>query len=145
MNIQHHKEIISQLEKIPEFRKEYIKLENSISDKEGLKNKLSKEMYQTKLLNFELNNRTGAGLKNRMMIIGNQLNSAKPDFTPSHNSVESLERYVSSVGRIGVSERIKKQIELMKLLEMQKLFASIHDFLDEEKIKTLNKYLKEVA
>lgn len=144
MTTRHHKEIISLLEKIPALHKEYINLENSTKDTQGLKSKLSKESYQLKLLNFDAAEPRGAKIKERIMLVGNQLSNAKPDFLPSHESIANLDRYVSMIVKDAVSERIKNQIELLKLLEMQKLFVSLHDFLDIEKVTTLTKYLKEV-
>jgi hypothetical protein len=136
-----HQEILVQLKKIPALYKEFTVLENEITGAKTEKKTMSKEAYYEKFLKF-VKAEKGNDLKSRIERTGTQLYNARPDFTTAYQSKEELERYIKAVGRIGVSTRIKEQLELLELLEIKRQFQNINDFLDETKIKALNTYLK---
>lgn len=137
----YHKEIYKALEKIPNLYKDYIKLESSINGTE-MKKKLSIDDYQVAILNFDDRESKGAGLKRKILTVGKLLHNAKPDFKPSYQDKKQLQTYIQTVGEKHISERMKLQVELLELLEVKKQFTTISDFLDEMKVKELNKYLK---
>lgn len=135
-----HQEILVQLKKIPALYKEFAALENEITGAKAEKKRTTKEAYYEKLLKTTEANRSD--LRSRIERTGNQLYNAKPDFTTAYQSKEELERYIKAVGRIGVSERIKEQLELLELLEVKRQFQNTNDILDETKVKALSTYLK---
>lgn len=137
----YHKEIYKALKKIPSLCKDYIKLESSIDGTE-MKKKLSIDDYQVAILNFDDRESKGVGLKRKILTVGRLLNNAKPDFKPSYQDEKQLQTYIQTVGEKHISERMKLQVELLELLEVKKQFTTISDFLDEMKVKELNKYLK---
>ena len=137
-----HREIITALQKIPSLIKEFDKLDKSITGTDAKKKTLSKENYQLVILNFDDKDARGTGLKAKILRIGHELASAKPDFNLSYQNINALHNYVKVVGKNAASERVTKQLELSELLEVQKEFQSINDFLDDAKVKALNTYLK---
>ncbi|MEN4045811.1 hypothetical protein [Sulfurimonas sp. NWX367] len=137
-----HKEIIAALKKIPSLIKEFHKLDKSIAGTDEKRKALSKEDYQLVLLNFDAKDARGTGLKAKILRTGHELSSAKPDFNLSCQNINALHNYVKVIGKDAMSERVSKQLELSELLEVQKEFQSINDFLDDAKIKALNTYLK---
>ena len=141
MNTQ-HKEILSLFEQIPSIYKKYIKLEKSITGTAEKKRTLSKEDYELEILNFDARDAKGIGLKRKITAIGSRLNAARPDFSLSITSKSKAQRYLSVIGKNKISDRMMQQFELFDLVEMKKNFTGINDFLNEEKIKELNKFLK---
>lgn len=141
MNTQ-HREIFNALKRIPQLHKEFINLEKSITGTDEKKRTLSKENYDLLILNFDDKNSRGTGLKRRLVQSGEMLYSAKPDFVLSLTSKTKAERYIGLLAKDAVSDRMKNQLELFNLLEMKKKFTNINDFLNEDNIKELNKYLK---
>ena len=137
-----HKEIIDALEKIPSLYKDYIKLEKSIDGTAERKQMLSKEAYDLEILDFDERSTKGTGLKNKIIAIGSRLDAAMPDFNLSIADKAKAEKYLSVIGKNAVSDRVVQQLKLFELLEMKKNFTGINDFLNEEKIKELNKFLK---
>ncbi len=135
-----HKEIINALKKIPPLLKEYAQLEKSITGADTIKKKLSKEDYQYAILNFDHKNHKGIKLKNRIFTIAKQLESSRPDFSLSISNYEQIKKYLDVVKE--PSDRIKKQLLLYELLQIKKQFKTYNDFLDDKKVKELNKYLK---
>ena len=138
-----HKEIITALQKIPSLIKEFNKLDKSIAGTDEKKKALSKEDYQSLILKFDADaGARGTGLEAKMLRLGNELASAKPDFHLSYQNINALHNYVKVIGKDAASERVIKQLELSELLEVQKEFQSINDFLNDAKVKALNTYLK---
>lgn len=136
-----HREILEALKIIPEIFKDYSALESSKGDSSARK-KLSVEEYQLKIIDFDSRNHRGLGLRGRIFSAGKKLDDAKPDFTLSYQDKERLHEYIKTVGEKNVSERIKKQFELLELIGMQNQFKTTFDILDETKVKELTKYLK---
>ena len=136
-----HQEILVVLKQIPGLYKEFTALEKEVQGTKEEKKKMSRDVYYEKFLKF-VKAEKGNDLLNRLQVIGTRLYNSRPDFTTAYQSKEELERYIKAVGRIGVSERIKQQLELLELLEVKRQFQNINDLLDETKVKALDKYLK---
>lgn len=136
-----HREILEALKIIPEIFKDYSRIESSMSNSSERK-RLSVEEYQLKIINFDSMNNSGLGLRGRIFSAGGKLDRAKPDFVLSCQDKERLQEYIKTIGAQNVSERIKKQFELLELIEMKNQFKTTFDILDETKVKELTKYLK---
>ena len=137
-----HKELIAALERIPKLYKEFCNYEKNLQRAKEEKKKLSLDAYNTKILNFEATEKESKHLKQRLYTIGTSLDAAQPDFKLSYESKAMLQKYISAVGRIGVSQRIKAQLDLLELLEMKETFKTMGDLLDGAKVEALKKYLK---
>jgi len=137
-----HKELISALERVPKLYKDFYNYEKNLQGAKEEKKKLSLDVYITKVLNFEAKEKDSKNLKQRLYTIGNSLDATQPDFELSYKNKALLERYVSAVGRVGTSSRIKAQLDLLELLEVKATFKTMGDLLDDAKVKALEKYLK---
>jgi len=137
-----HREIITTLQKIPSMIKEFDKLEKSIANTDTRKKQISKENYQLEILNFEATNAPDNALIRKITATGNHLELSKPDFKPAYHSLNEVQRVINVIGLDKAPSRIKQQLELMELLEVKSLFQTATDFLDDTKVKILEKYLK---
>jgi len=141
MNV-HHKEIILLLEKIPKVYKDYTDFEKNLSGNDEMKKKLSQDAYVTSILNYEARLKTTKDIKRRLFTIGFSLEAAQPDFNLNCTSKEMMQNYINAVGRVGVSERTKLQMDLLELLELKRSFSTLGSLLDGSKVKALESYLK---
>jgi len=137
-----HKELIAALERIPAIYKEFCNYEKNLQGAKEEKKKLSLDAYITKVLNFEATVKESKNLKRRLNTIGNSLDVAQPDFKLSYENKATLKMYIDAVGRIGVSQRIKAQFDLLELSEVKATFKTMGDLLDGAKVKALETYLK---
>jgi len=138
-----HQELVRVLKKIPNLYLEFVLIEKSFKRSSDLKRKLSKEAYQSHIIQHDSKLKHGRKLLQRIRYISNELEISKPDFRSSfHHGTEVLYSYVNTIGYEKLSPRMKKQLELTQLLEIKHQFQNIHDFFDEDKINKLKKFLK---
>lgn len=137
-----HLEIISVLKKIQNLPLEFSQLERSIKGLSEWKKNFTEKEYQMKVLQFEAAHKRSGSLLEKITRISLELQRAQPDFTAAFTSSIMLQRIEELFGEKGLTERMKKQLELVQILEIKNEFKSTHDFIDTKQMVKVQKLFK---